>query len=100
MKRAERLVDQSIDLDPLLQRPLPATERPLPRDTNLTHLRLARGGLDPLDKLAKLLLEVVEVSEQIGLNTTNKYPSSLSGSSAEPASSPNACTIKASPKPL
>ena len=66
MKRAERLVDQSVDLDPLAQRPLPATERPLPRNANLTHLRLARGGLDPLDKLAKLLFEVVEVSDQIG----------------------------------
>ena len=61
LKRAERLVDQSIDLDPLVQRPLPAMERPLPRDASLTYLRLTRGGLDPLDKLAKLPLEVVEV---------------------------------------
>ena len=43
LKRGRRLVDHSIELDPLAQRPLPAMERPLPRDANLTYLSLARG---------------------------------------------------------
>ena len=75
-KCSERLVDRPIDLDPLAQRPLPATEGPLPGDANLTHLRSARRGLDTLDQFAKLLLELVEVCEQFGLEHHEQVPSS------------------------
>ena len=100
MKHGERLVDQSINLDPLAQRRLPVTERPLPRDMNLTHLRSARGGLDPLDKLAKLLLEVVEVSEQIGFEHHEQIPVVLIRVEHRAGEQPECLHDKGQPKAL
>ena len=79
MKCGEGLVDRPIDLDPLAQCPLPATEGALPGDANLTHLGSARRGLDALDQLANLLLEFVEVCEQFGLEHHEQVPIVLIG---------------------
>ena len=45
-----------------------------PGDPDLPYPILARGALDPFYKLGNLMLEVVELSEQIGLEHHEQVP--------------------------
>ena len=63
-------------------------------------IRLARGGLDPLDKLAELLLEVVEVGEQIGFEHHEQVPVLLVRVERRAGEQPQRLHDKGQPKSL
>ena len=65
-ERAQRVVDEAVDLDPVAQRPRAVLERALGRDADLVDAGGARRRLHPVDETRQLGLELVERDEEIG----------------------------------
>src|SRR5258705_547706 len=96
----ERLVNHAVDLDPFAQGALATPQRPLPWNAYLADAWLTRSGLDPIDQLADLLLEVVEAHKQFGFEHHEQVTVVLVGVERRSGKYPERLHDEREPKPL
>ncbi len=72
VQRGQRVVDQAIDLDSLVQQAFAAAEGTLAGDADFIDAGLPGNAFDAVDEPADLALELVERNRRSGLKTTNR----------------------------
>lgn len=100
VESGKSLVYDAVYLDPFAQGALAAPQRPLPGNAYLADPWLTRSGLDPIDQLADLLLEVVEVNQQIRFEHYEQIPVVLVGIEGRPGEHSEGLHDEGEPKTL